>query len=148
SGGVAWRFISPCVRNTGGSPTRRCRSEEADCTSFLSSSPRARSAPLYCVTPKSPGRPADEVVAGAVAGVSTMGAAAMAEGFGGRGGGAADGGAPDTAGARGAAGTGAPGPAAGWAASGPALAQVSDRLTTAHEPPISARDPPRTTPRS
>src|SRR2546425_7735343 len=45
SGGVAWRFISPCVRNTGGSPTRRCRSEEADCTSFLSSSPRARSAP-------------------------------------------------------------------------------------------------------
>src|SRR6266513_1566412 len=57
-GGVSCRFISPCVRKMGGSPTRRCRSEEADCTSFLSSSPRARSAPLYWGAAKSAGRPA------------------------------------------------------------------------------------------
>src|ERR1700716_1083203 len=91
-GEVACRFISPCVRNTGGSPTRRCRSEEAECTSFLSSSPSARSAPLYCVAAKSPGRPLGGAVTEVVSsGASTIGAAAMAEGFGGSGGGAGGG---------------------------------------------------------
>src|SRR3979409_242926 len=108
SGAVAWRFISPWVRNTGGSPTRRCRSDEADWTSALSSSPRARSAARYCGAAKSPGNPAggagaagagaaagpaaaarrDPVVAGALAGrvVSTIGAAGVAQRLRGRGG--------------------------------------------------------------
>src|SRR5881275_1678317 len=72
-GGVACRFISPCVRKMGGSPTRRCRSEEADCTSFLSSSPRARSAPLYCGAAKSAGRPAGGGATGGGAGAGTGG---------------------------------------------------------------------------
>src|SRR5690242_13415643 len=92
SGGVFWRFISPCVRNTGGSPTRRCRSDDAELTSALSSSPSARSAAVYCGAAKSTGRPAG-------------GAAAMAEGEGGAGAGA---GGPATAGARWAAGAGPP----------------------------------------
>src|SRR2546427_7713835 len=92
TGGVACRFISPCVRNTGGSPTRRCRSDDVDCTSALSSSPRARSAPLYCAAAKS------TVPAAPGAGASTIGAAAIAEGLGGRGGGAAGGGGPPPAG--------------------------------------------------
>src|SRR2546426_10074015 len=58
TGGVAWRFISPWVRNTGGSPTRRCRSEEFDWTSALSSSPSARSAVLYWPAAESTAKPA------------------------------------------------------------------------------------------
>src|SRR2546429_506591 len=135
SGGVACRFISPCVRNTGGSPTRRWRSDDADCTSALSSSPRARSAPLYCGAAKS------TVPAAPGAGASTIGAAAIAEGFGGRGGGAAGAVAPAPAGARWAAGAG---PAAGLCVA----AEFSTRATMAVNRPMSGTMRTRTMPRS
>ena len=105
SGGVFCRFISPWVRNTGGSPTRKCRSDEADCTSALSSSPSARSAPLNCGAAKSAGMPADASPRESFApGASTMGAAAITDGFGGRGEGAAGARASRWAGARWVAG--------------------------------------------
>src|SRR5207302_4017592 len=48
-----WRVISPWVRNSGGSPTRRCRSDDLDCTSARSRSPSVRSAAWYCAAAKS-----------------------------------------------------------------------------------------------
>src|SRR6266516_51692 len=59
-----WRVISPWVRNRGGSPTRRCRSDDLDCTSARSRSPRVRSAAWYCPAAKSAGRPAGAAGAG------------------------------------------------------------------------------------
>src|SRR5207302_9919157 len=79
--------------------------------------PGARSARLDCGAAKSAGRPAGAAAPEELPGAATIGAAAIAEGFGGRGGGAAGAGAPATAGARWAAGAGAPAfAAAAWAA--------------------------------
>src|SRR2546426_6938243 len=56
TGGVAWRFISPWVRNTGGSPTRRWRSEEFDWTdrksTRLNSSHLVISYAVFCLKKK------------------------------------------------------------------------------------------------
>src|SRR5437899_4480625 len=90
-GGAPWRFISPWVRNSGGSPTRRCRSDDFDCTRARSRSPSVRSAAWYCGPARSRGSPAGgaatpgregggaEAGAGAGEGVSTRGAAAPAD---------------------------------------------------------------------
>src|SRR5213080_3521135 len=92
SGGPAWRVISPWVRNSGGSPTRRCRSDDLDCTRARSRSPRVRSAAWYCPGAKSAGRPAG----GAAPRLSAAGAGARRwlgwGGGGGAGGGGAGGG--------------------------------------------------------
>src|SRR2546428_5793297 len=90
-GGAPWRFISPWVRNSGGSPTRRCRSDDFDCTRARSRSPSVRSAAWYCGAARSRGSPAGggaatpgregggaEAGAGGGGGVSTRGGGAPA----------------------------------------------------------------------
>src|SRR5437899_7254054 len=92
SGGALWRFISPWVRNSGGSPTRRCGSGDFDCTRARSRSPSVRAAAWYCGAARSRGSPAGGgaatpgrdgggagAAAGAGEGVSMRGAAAPAD---------------------------------------------------------------------
>src|SRR5207249_10414516 len=81
----SWRRISPCVRNSGGSPTRRCKSELPDWTSARRSLPSLCSAALYSDDANSLGR-APGAAEGSAGGLSTMGAAAMTEARGGGGG--------------------------------------------------------------
>src|SRR5213083_2391125 len=111
-----WRIISPWVRNSGGSPTRRCRSDDFDCTSARSRSPRVRSAAWYCPAAKSAGSPLGAT------GAPALGAAAGAAAAGARGaldleGAAATGGLAVGAGA----GAGAPGGGDGLRGSGALL---------------------------
>src|SRR6266702_4478629 len=111
TGAADWRVISPCVRNTGGSPTRRCRSDELDWTSAFSSSPSVRSAALYWGAAKSSGRPVGGAATGD--GAAGPGVCPGAPRAGGRGGGGEGGGG----GGRGGGGEGATG--AGAAATAP-----------------------------
>src|SRR6185295_13892832 len=96
------RLISPWVRNSGGSPTRRCRSELLDCTRARSSLPSFCSAAWNSDDANSPGSsPGDDT------GLSTMGAAAMTDARGAFGAGFATGCCGGGAGAWAAVGCGA-----------------------------------------
>ena len=87
SAGPACRLISPWVRNSGGSPTRRCKSELAELTSARSSLPSFCSAASYCEEANSPGNAVGAAADISGGGFSTIGAAAMTDARGARGGG-------------------------------------------------------------
>src|SRR5881628_711591 len=100
-GGAPWRFISPWVRNSGGSPTRRCRSDDFDCTRARSRSPSVRSAAWYCGAATSRGSPAGG--GAATPGRDGEGGAGAGAGAGEGGGGGGGGGGGEGVSTRGAA---------------------------------------------
>src|SRR5512143_853107 len=81
------RAIWPWVRNTGGSPTRRCRSDDSLPTSCFRRATRRASAARYWSPANSPGNARGGGGSGGATGLSIRGAAAIADGRGGGGGG-------------------------------------------------------------